>query len=240
MVLHGLGRTQASMSGMRRFLEAHGYPIWSRTYPSRSMPVAELAEMVAGWITTDLGPDAQPLAVTHSLGGILVRLMSPRIAFSRIVMLAPPNGGSLLANDFSHMALFRHVFGPAGTDVASPHDWPVPECPTAVIAGNLAPSIGNPISWVSAGMRTFGPDIANDGTVAVDETHLPNMERFFELPVSHTWIMNNGVARKETLAFLQASDQNNKENNGKARKPVDITAAPPTLPPGQKGPHGSA
>jgi len=202
VILHGLGRTQLSMLGMRRHLERHGFATWSRTYPSRTMPVDVLADLVADWIERDLGPDARPLAVTHSLGGVLVRLMSPRVSFSGVAMLAPPNRGSRLARALSDLAIFHGVMGPAAGDLTRPETWPVPACPTAVIAGTRAASVGNPVSWLSAGIRAFPDGAAHDGTVAVDETQLPDMARFLEVDASHTWIMNHRAVRAAVVEFL--------------------------------------
>lgn len=192
------------MAGMCRHLRHHGYETWSRTYPSRSTGLDDLADLVARWITDDLGPDARPLAVTHSLGGVLARLVSPKVQFSRIVMLAPPNGGSHLANELGDWPLFQRIFGPAGTQLRSAGDWPIPPCPTAVVAGTLAPSIGNPVSWVTAGLRTFQPDAEHDGTVALEETRLAGMAQFHKVAASHTWIMNHAATRQITLDFLRS------------------------------------
>jgi triacylglycerol lipase len=213
VVLHGLGRTHLSMAGMARFLRSNGLQTWSRTYPSRRQPLPELASLVSDWILADLGTDARPMAVTHSLGGVLVRLMSSKIQFSRIVMLAPPNNGSQLATNLADLGLFQRVFGPAGAQIAAAEDWPLPPCPVAVVAGTLAPSIGNPVSWLSTGLRTFEDGVENDGTVTVNETKLPKMALFEQVPASHTWIMNHAGTRQLTLNFLRANTADSCENN---------------------------
>ena len=202
VLLHGLARTQLSMAGMARFLRQHGYATWMRTYPSRRLPVVELADIVAEWIRADHGE--QPVhVVTHSLGGILVRHMAERVPLSRVVMLAPPNTGSTLAGALQDFGPFSRLYGPAGQDVAAATSRPVPSAPTAVIAGTRATSFGNPISWLSGGLQVFGADRPNDGTVAVDETHLPGMTDFAEVDTSHTWIMNDPRVRAMTLRFLR-------------------------------------
>ena len=47
------------------------YATWSRTYPSRHKRIVDVAHEVADWIERDLG-GRELMAVTHSLGGILV------------------------------------------------------------------------------------------------------------------------------------------------------------------------
>jgi pimeloyl-ACP methyl ester carboxylesterase len=111
VLLHGLGRSHRSMARMGRFLRQHGRRTLARTYPSRRLPVGELAETVAGWIGQEFG-DEPVDAVTHSLGGILVRHMADRVRFGRVVMLAPPNRGSELAAKLRDFGPFSLLFGP--------------------------------------------------------------------------------------------------------------------------------
>jgi hypothetical protein len=50
--------------------------------------------------------------------------------------------------------------------------------------------------------RRFAAGVANDGTVAVDETKLPGMADFAEVDATHTWIMNSPIVHRLVLAFL--------------------------------------
>ena len=43
----------------------------------------------------------------------------------------------------------------------------------------------------------------NDGTVSVLSTRLAGMRDFIALPVSHTFIMRNAEATRQTLEFLR-------------------------------------
>ncbi len=200
VLLHGLARSDRSLAPLRRHLEAAGFPTWSRTYPSRRMSVAAAAATVAEWIEKDL-PGTPRAAVTHSLGGILVRHM--QLAWQRIVMLAPPNGGSRLAAAFADNPLFRWFYGTAAQDLAAPSGaWPTPAAPFAVIAGTTSASIGNPTSWVTSTLRTFNGE-PNDGTLAVDETRHPHMTAFATVDASHTWITRHPNALHLVVQFLE-------------------------------------
>jgi hypothetical protein len=201
VLLHGLARSQGSMAQLAAFLRKRGFDTWSYTYPSRRYSIPELASTV----TNKLVPIASGrplLAVTHSLGGILVRhLRDPRLQWSRIVMLAPPNQGSQLAAGLVRNPLFRWFYGPAGVDLADASTWPAPPAPFGVIAGTRSRALTNPTSWTLA--RRFPPGVRNDGTVAVDETKLAGMAAFAEVDATHTWIMNARPVRRLVLGYLQ-------------------------------------
>src|SRR5688500_8282809 len=104
------------MSRLRGALEAAGLETWAATYPSRRMDLNELAKVTAERIKTEAPADRYD-AVTHSMGGILVRHMRDVLPWSRVVMIAPPNQGSQVARQFATNPLFRWFYGPAGADV---------------------------------------------------------------------------------------------------------------------------
>jgi len=201
VLLHGLGRSARSMGRLRDRVEAAGYPTWSRTYPSRRMPIGELAGTVADWIRADTG--GGPLAaVTHSLGGILVRHLAERLPWERVVMIAPPNTGSSLARALQDRALFRWIYGPVASELGDGLTWPEPPRPFGVIAGTRGPSLGNPTSWVTGAFDLIEPEGPHDGTVSVRETQLEGMADFTTVDASHTWITYDVAAIEHALSFL--------------------------------------
>jgi pimeloyl-ACP methyl ester carboxylesterase len=205
ILLHGLARTHRSLASLQRHLERAGFPTWARSYPSRRLSIAAAAEEVAGWIARDF-PDGRPLAaVTHSLGGILVRHVAARIPFTRIVMLAPPSQGSRVSRAFRDQPMYRWFYGPAGQEVSAPdrpRTWPKLTAPCAIIAGTQARAAGNPTSWVTRRGAYFSFDEPNDGTLAVEETRAADMTAFATVAASHTWIMNDARAREIVVRFL--------------------------------------
>lgn len=202
VLLHGLARTGRSLAGMRKFLESHGYPTWSCTWPSRQ-EVGAAAHEVAAWIARDLG-DRPLVAVTHSLGGILVRHLPPEVRVQKVVMLAPPNRGSRVALELRGFGPFRWFYGPAGQQVGPAEGWPEPRWPLAVIAGTESLTLTNPISWMTRGLGLLPATEPSDGTVAVAETRLEGVHAFATVPASHTWIMDHPEARRLTLQFLES------------------------------------
>ena len=200
VLLHGLARGPGSMARLGAHLDAQGFDTWSHAYPSRRASLAEIAEELADAIVGTAG--GRPIsAVTHSMGGVVARhLQDPRIAWHRIVMLAPPNQGSQLAQAIAASPVLRWIYGPAGGELADGSRWPAPPAPFAVIAGTRSLALTNPTSWTLG--RTFPPGIAHDGTVAVDETRLAGMTDFTTVDATHTWIMNDPRVHQLVVRYL--------------------------------------
>ena len=116
-------------------------------------------------------------------------------------MLAPPNRGSQLAAGLANNPLYAWFYGPAGTELADGAAWPPPPAPFAVIAGTRSLALTNPSSWTVG--RRFPPGTPNDGTVAVEETRLPEMRAFAEVDATHTWIMNDERVKQLVVEFLR-------------------------------------
>lgn len=200
VLLHGLARGHGSMAKLGGYLRKHGFETWSQTYPSRNHSIAYLASALTEQLV-DVAGDRPLHAVTHSMGGIVVRhLQDPRLRWSRIVMLAPPNRGSQLAASMVRNPLFRFFYGPAALELGEASGWPMPPAPFAVIAGTRSLALSNVTSWTVG--RRFPPGVKNDGTVAVEETKLDQMAAFAEVDATHTWIMNSEHVRHLIVTYL--------------------------------------
>jgi len=201
VLLHGLARGHGSMARLGNALRQQGFETWSRTYPSRRHSIGYLAGEITEWIVEQAG-DRPVCAVTHSMGGVIVRhLHDPRIHWHRIVMLAPPNRGSQLAAGLAANPVFRWYYGPAGAELADGAHWPPPPAPFAVIAGTRSRALTNVTSWTMG--RRFAATTPNDGTVAVEETKLDGMAAFAEVDATHTWIMNASEVQALAISFLR-------------------------------------
>lgn len=202
ILLHGLARTDRSMSALADRLEHQGYIIDNINYPSRHHGVPELAAShLAPAIARGVARGGKIHIVSHSMGAILIRsylAADPQVQVDRIVMLAPPNGGSELIDTFAGNSLFRRFFGPAALQLATsqdalPNSLPRITGDIGVIAGTKSV---NPLS----SYLIPGPD---DGAVSVQSTSLPEMQDQLLLPVIHTTIMRDPEVIAQVCHFLE-------------------------------------
>lgn len=206
IVVHGLGRTPASMAILVERLETAGFRVLNFGYPSIDEPIESLVARLRTKVEECCVQDMESVHfVTHSMGGILLRVYlaehSPGHA-GRVVMLAPPNQGSEVADfvaDFvGESPVLSRILGPSGSRLGTDSTGIAQQLGPAnfelgIITGNRSM---NPIgSWLIP-----GPD---DGKVSVDRARLEGAAAFLVIEATHTFIMNHRGVADQTIHFLR-------------------------------------
>lgn len=204
VLLHGVGLSGWVMRPLERALTKAGYRVINLSYPSRSMPLEQIA---GGFLPAELerhGALAAPRLhfVTHSMGSIVTRLyLRDRRPgnLGRVVMLGPPNHGSPAADRAGGSRSARAVMGVnmprlgTGPDgvvrTLGPADYEV-----GIIAGTR---LINPL------FRGVMPR-PHDGVVTVESAKLEGMRDFRAVPYSHTGMLWRRAVIDDVVAFLQA------------------------------------
>ncbi len=203
VLLHGLGLNRLAMARLACGLRRDGYRVINLSYDSRRIPLEQLA---TDWLPGVLRIHKTDTAarvhfVTHSMGGILLRLhlRDHRPAnLGRIVMIAPPNQGSEVADKLRENSLFRLFTGVNGRRLGTgPESLPRQLGPLQADLGIIAGSRSlNPIfsAWIGR---------PNDGKVAIESTRLEGMRDHRVFPISHTWLQYRRPVIAEVRTFLR-------------------------------------
>jgi hypothetical protein len=183
------------------------YDVFNVGYPSRTADIETLATDVARQVR-EWATERRLDFVTHSLGGILLRVaidrgFLPLEQIGRVVMLGPPNGGSELADVLPRIPVFGWIYrqctGPAGLQLGTRQ--------------NGVPRRLPPVSFdlgVIAGSRSYNPLFsailgdANDGKVRVEQARVEGMRDFLVVPHWHPLLMIAPTVVSQIVHYLEA------------------------------------
>jgi triacylglycerol lipase len=204
ILLHGLYRTAASMSLIEHHLIRQGYGVINIDYASTRSAIPSVAKgEVASAIAAAKKQGYERIHfVSHSLGALVIRvyLQDHRLPEgSRIVMLAPPNQGSELA-DWAYQTFpqLSRMSGPAANQLGTLDQPftsrldPVTEEVGIIIGEN---------SWNPLSSKILpGPD---DGAVTLERAKLKEMRDFMVVPCNHSSIILDKNVHDQVVRFLQ-------------------------------------
>jgi hypothetical protein len=201
LLIHGLSRTPLSLLSLEWCLQQAGFVTEHFGYFAFTESFDRIVERLRVRIQGLAGQGSYGI-VAHSLGGLLTRAalgLNPLKFPQQIVMLGTPNQPPRLATYAWRLPPFRWFTGQCGFNLTSPAFFaslPKLESPYTIVAGTGGPT--GPWS-------PFG-DERNDGIVALSETRLSPQDQIVQLPVVHTFMMNDSSVQNTVLQALGLKD----------------------------------
>ena len=217
VLLHGIANIPLSMKYLENSLEKEGYKVHNLGYPSTDVPIEEAAGRIREKVMA-IGGFERIHFVGHSMGNLLIRLVLEENppGLGRVVMIAPPNQGSFMAQRLEELDIYRWIFGPAGQQLPADNsaffkNLPIPNCEFGIIAGGRGTEDGyNPL--------LEGDD---DGTVRVEETKLSGAADFTLVNNTHTLILFDPETVQQTIHFLKFGKFQKVEPKAQSPKPKE-------------------
>lgn len=202
ILLHGLMRSRHSLDDLETALSKGGFEVASINYPSTQRSIRAHADQIARILSrrTDV---RKVSIVTHSLGALVARDLlgregdgERRPSIGRLVMIGPPNRGSVVAELLRDWYPYRFLTGEVGEELTPEvaARLPVPTCPFGIIAGGTG---------TRRGLNPLLPG-DNDGTVLVANTRLPGADDFLLVRGLHSWLPDQAEVVAATVRFVEA------------------------------------
>ena len=210
VLIHGLGRSNAAMSGLAEQLEAAGFAVRRVGYSSFSTTPEEMIEEVAEQINDlNITPDQSIHFVGHSLGGLMIRAYLDEHKPEQLgntVLVGTPNQGTEIADRYKGNHWIEWLMPTAlalGTDAQSlPNQLPAPYYPVGIIAGiNERENTKELLTGV------------NDGLVTVESTKLEGMTDFIEVQTGHSMMRYDSQVAEQVVAFLNNGQFDHRVNH---------------------------
>lgn len=206
VLIHGVLCHRLYMSKIEKALKKQGYTVFNFGYASNAYDIKHHGTVIKSFIKTIKYNEIN--FVTFSMGGLIVRQFINKMPkVKRLVMIAPPNKGSDMADIFENSKIINAVFGPglkqmktSAESLASKSE--VPKCEFGVIGGKLKKhkSWWRPTRIIYAIWHKKD----NDGLVGVEQTKLKKMKDFILLPYDHAIIPFKKRTIHQVLHFLKS------------------------------------
>lgn len=200
VLVHGLGRSPASMALLAQRLKWAGYRVENVGYESLTAPFPEQVATLAAAVDECCDDSPRVHFVGHSLGGLVIRrylaeVSPPRLG--RVVLLTPPSGGSHFVEWLGDVPVAVDALGPVGSSLGTdstdlPATLPPPDYEMGIIAGSRSVQPIGPLAIP-------GPD---DGIVSVEQARIEGVPMLV-LPRTHFLIMNSRHTASAVIRFLR-------------------------------------
>lgn len=192
VLIHGLMRSSTSMSPLKTYLQHLGYQVYTYDYPSARYSIQQHGVYLNDFINYLAAehPGVKIHFITHSLGGIITREALARRKDNQLknigylIMMAPPNQGSVLAKISSKIfppiaALVKPLAELSSDQESYVHKVPVPHIKMGIIAGR----------W--------------DAKVPPSSAYLQGQSNLVVVNSNHTFIISNSNTKKFITRFLE-------------------------------------
>lgn len=211
VVVHGLGASRQWMNELSDYLEEEGHLfVVNFGYPSTMGQIGDHAKSLES-VLLHLDGVQNVSFVAHSMGNLVIRHaladvaalpadQRPKFTYQRMVMIAPPNHGAEIADNFTDNELVKSLAGAALDELAPGKGWSTleqrlatPEFEFGIIAGGQ----GDDEGYLEA---VPGDD---DMLLSVETTKLAGASDFALVKNIHQTLPKNDQVKEYVLRFLE-------------------------------------
>lgn len=181
VLAHGFFRTRHSMEYLRRGLEERGHRTLSVSIPTSLGSVEDCRRALDRQLSPHLGKYERVNFVGYSMGALAVRSWlaeNGAAKTTRCVFIAPPHGGSAIADYLHRIPLYSTVCRPI-RDFRTEARMTVIPLPDSIEVGVIAGCRNTLL-----GGRLF-LSRESDGRVEISSARCPDMREFLVLPFNH-------------------------------------------------------
>lgn len=201
-LIHGYGGIGVEMREIQKSIEKKGFISEIYSYPSLTQDVDSVGNTLYRKVQSENFDTV--MFVTHSMGALVVRSLYEHIDslstfpfIHRIVMIAPPNNGSPVADFFAQFSFVKHIIGPNINNITTnplsgASKYPIPSCEVGLIAGSFARKRGFNI-FVKGD---------NDGVLRPEQTKMGIEKDVAFIKSWHVGLLYNKTVQNYTSSFL--------------------------------------
>ena len=202
-LIHGFGGLGIELKELQKAISKEGYNNEIYSYPSLVLDVDSVGNTLFDKIQRENFDTIS--FVTHSMGALVVRSIYEHLDsltsfpfIHRIVMIAPPNNGSPVADFVAQFSFVKHIIGPNINNITTnpltgAGKYPIPTCEVGLIAGSYGKKKGFNI-FVKGD---------NDGVLLPEQTKMGIEKDIAFIKSWHVGLLYNKTVKKYVISFLK-------------------------------------